>query len=120
MSLIQISLVWAILLSLTGPQCKPAISKWTVVYPLPQIISLTSGNLNNIICASDPPLSLFADPPGDQFSGNGVINNVFYSNVSGVGNQMIQYFYKNQTTGCSNFGQFSLTVVDNPALAIYG
>ena len=33
---------------------------------------------------------------------------------------MIQYFYKNQTTGCSNFGQFSLTVVDNPALAIYG
>lgn len=57
-------------------------------------------NLNPIpmkVCIADGPITLSASDTGIVFSGNGVINNVFYPNLTGTGNQIINFTLSGQT-----------------------
>lgn len=66
------------------------------VNPLPN----PTFNLQDTICIHDT-LVLDANPTGGIFSGPGVVNNVFHTDLSGQGNITLTYSYTDAGTGCS-------------------
>jgi len=54
--------------------------------------AVTFNLLNNTYCLEDESFQLTGgDPPGGQFSGNGVTNNIFYPTEAGIGQHHITY-----------------------------
>ena len=71
-------------------------------------------------CLSDAPVTLFANPAGGSYSGNGIIGNVFYPNIAGVGSHYIKYTVTSSTT-CDAIDSIQVLVGAMPTgLAISG
>jgi hypothetical protein len=67
------------------------------------------------VCLNDEPLILnFATPAGGNYSGTGVVSNMFYSIESGVGSQEITYTYTDPSYGCKNSASSTITVLEIP------
>jgi hypothetical protein len=62
------------------------------------------------LCFNDPELLLLGLPEGGAFSGDGVIDNLFYPSLSGVGPQNITYSYLDDL-GCTNIAN-QIIIVD--------
>jgi hypothetical protein len=63
------------------------------------------------ICADEPFISLDAAlPAGGSYSGAGVLDNVFYPNLAGIGIHTITYSYTNPSTGVIYSCNFTITV----------
>jgi len=77
--------------------CTKDTTQTTIVNPLP-VVSFTG--LSSNYCIYDATF-LIGTPSGGTFSGPGVVGNIFYANVSGVGTFSITYTYQN-SNGCIN------------------
>jgi hypothetical protein len=58
-----------------------------------------------------------ASPPGGEYSGTGVTNNVFDPSISGTGEIWISYSYTDTFTGCSNKDSTYINVYDPVGIA---
>ncbi|MEJ5244805.1 MAG: T9SS type A sorting domain-containing protein [Bacteroidota bacterium] len=68
-----------------------------------------------IVCIDANPITLSgATPAGGVYSGNGVVNGVFYPAQAGVGNHTITYTY--QSVGCTASGTFTISVKPLPEI----
>lgn len=68
------------------------------------------------ICINAQPIELSgADPPGGNYSGNGVSNNSFNPATAGLGVHMITYDYVD-SNGCNNSCQFFIEVKPLPSV----
>ncbi len=71
------------------------------------------------VCINTPPFDLSGGmPAGGEYSGNGVIDNMFYPEVAGVGNHPIIYTYTDDETGCSDYAEQALAVNLAPDVSI--
>jgi hypothetical protein len=71
----------------------------------------TSTSFNTPIYTSTLPVKLSASPIGGTFSGNAVSNNVFEPSKAKLGQNLIQYNFKN-STGCQDVTNFNVIVSD--------
>ena len=71
----------------------------------------TSTSFNTPIYTSSLPVKLNALPTGGTFSGNAVSNNVFEPSKAKLGQNLIQYNFKN-STGCQDVTNFNIVVSD--------
>ncbi|HOM04937.1 MAG TPA: T9SS type A sorting domain-containing protein, partial [Candidatus Kapabacteria bacterium] len=70
-----------------------------------------------IVCIDANPVTLSgATPVGGIYSGNGVVNGVFYPAQAGAGNHIITYTY--QSVGCTVSGTFTISVKPLPEITI--
>ena len=69
------------------------------------------------LCVNSDPVSLRAHDSGGTWSGNGVINDMFYPASAGVGNHTVRYDITDQN-GCSDFDQITITVMPTPNVNI--
>ncbi len=60
------------------------------------------------ICDTTDQINLEALPLGGIFDGDGVVGNLFYPNISGVGTHLISYSYNNE--GCISIDNQEITV----------
>jgi len=77
--------------------CVKDTAKTTIVNPLP-VVSFT--NLDPQYCPYDASY-LMGTPIGGTFSGNGMVGNMFYASISGIGVFDITYTYQDNN-GCIN------------------
>ena len=77
--------------------------------PTPSIL-----NLPFDIAINADPITVFGDPTGGTFSGNGIVSgtNNFDPALAGEGTHAITYTYVHPTTGCTN--QVSQNIIVNP------
>lgn len=68
------------------------------------------------LCVNDPAIVLTAHDLGGIWSGPGVIGNIFYPSLAGVGSHLISYFLNNP--GCSDADTTIITVVPIPDVDI--
>jgi hypothetical protein len=57
--------------------------------------------MNDSACVSDGPIALTGTPAGGVFTGDAVMNNMFYPQVAGPGDHQVQYKYLDEN-GCMN------------------
>ncbi|MCX6269787.1 MAG: FG-GAP-like repeat-containing protein [Bacteroidetes bacterium] len=77
---------------------------------LPPLVVLCPQDIQVIVNAQ--PFDLPAGiPGGGTFSGPGVIANVFYPDIVGVGDYVITYSYTNPNTGCFGSCEFTIHVI---------
>jgi hypothetical protein len=86
-----------------------------VVYELP----LLSGTLDtNSVCINAGSLALSGiTPGGGVYSGNSVLNNIFYPSSAGAGQYSVLYNYVD-TNGCQVDTSMDLTVYSSPSVSI--
>jgi hypothetical protein len=60
-------------------------------------------------CTSGDPIQLIGYPEGGVFNGDGVVDNMFYPNLSGMGTQGITYSYLD-ANGCTNVATENIVV----------
>jgi hypothetical protein len=73
---------------------------------------VTLSGLFPIYCESDPFSILFGEPPGGDFSGHGVTNNLFYPHDAGPGSDTIVYKWAVNEAGCYGY--------DTAFISVYG
>ncbi|MCX6269791.1 MAG: gliding motility-associated C-terminal domain-containing protein [Bacteroidetes bacterium] len=97
--------------------CKNAASTTFNVYNLPDVNWVDPPT---DVCISTPPVTLSGGSPlGGVFSGTGVIGNIFYPSVAGIGTYFITYTFTDNH-GCVNFAPAALTVNELPLLTYTG
>jgi hypothetical protein len=79
--------------------CTSQVDSSVVVHELP-VVNFTIKSLYNIEEATD---TLYGTPWGGTFSGNSIVDTVFYPPTAGIGIHPITYNYTETVTGCSNF-----------------
>ncbi|HPE35482.1 MAG TPA: T9SS type A sorting domain-containing protein [Bacteroidales bacterium] len=108
----EIEGVYDVIYQYTDPNgCTNAANGQIIVNPLPQLncpVDMT------VCCDEDPIVLNQAIPPGGIYSGNNVIEGVFYPDCGITGEFFIQYDYTNPETGCSDNCTFLITVVQLP------
>jgi PKD repeat protein len=77
------------------------------VMPLP---SVTINPVNTLFLNS-PPVSLSALPQGGSWTGNGVINNMFYPDSAGLGTHIVTYQTLPDSFGCIGSGTMQIEVI---------
>lgn len=98
----------------TAPNgCTNSANQQIIVKPLPNV-SCPQGF--TVCCNSNPIPLNNATPAGGIYTGQGVINNVFYPSCSTIGTFPITYTYISPTTGCSNTCVFNITVAPLPVV----
>ena len=95
--------------------CTKDTSLTTIVNPLP-VVSFTG--LASHYCAYDAAY-LTGTPTGGTFSGPGMVDNMFYANISGVGTFNITYAYLD-SNGCVNSQTQQTTVTAIPSVNFAG
>jgi hypothetical protein len=80
------------------------------VNPIPSVSINTLTN-NAMISKSASQIVLSGTPSGGNFSGFGVINNIFYPNNAQLGTNVISYNYSS-TAGCSGYSTRNFIVYD--------
>ncbi len=65
------------------------------------------------LCHSDPPVTLLAEPEGGTFTGNGIMNGVFYPQVTGPGVWPLTYSYTD-SYGCTGTANQDASVIYCP------
>lgn len=84
------------------------------VVPVPQ----ATFTLVDSVCVDDSPIQLTGGSPnGGVYSGNGVINGVFYPDVAGAGNHTLTYIVSN-SLGCSDTAQSAIHVLTLPSTPV--
>ena len=74
--------------------------------------------LDSIMCINDTPLPLiYGSPTGGVYSGTGVIDDIYYPNIAGIGFNYIYYTYTN-IYGCSITVADSMTILDLPSVEL--
>ena len=87
----------------------PAMS--TVVVTINDLPTISFKPFNSS-CVTDSAFVLdIADPPGGDYSGDGVMGNIFDPAVAGAGETVITYTYTNPVTGCTNVASTILQVL---------
>lgn len=91
--------------------CTGTASVTVGVNPNPQVsFSSLSGS-----CSNEPPFTLSnGSPSGGTYSGPGVISNMFYPPVAGVGTHVLTYSYTD-SNGCSGEATQTVTVNTTPS-----
>jgi len=76
--------------------------------------TITGFGVDSIVCvtASPLPLNFSTELTGGRWSGNGVVNNVFYPSLADIGTHSLRY--TNQSLDCDIAGNRNLTVVGLP------
>ncbi len=70
------------------------------------------------VCLTATPFALnVASPVGGVYSGNGVLNGVFYPQTAGLGAHTITYTYTDEN-GCTNSATFTITVFQTPVVTV--
>jgi len=70
------------------------------------------------VCLTATPFALnVASPVGGVYSGNGVLNDVFYPQTAGLGAHTITYTYTD-ANGCTNSATFTITVFQTPVVTV--
>ena len=70
------------------------------------------------VCLTATPFALnVASPVGGVYSGNGVLNGVFYPQTAGLGAHTITYTYTD-ANGCTNSATFTITVFQTPVVTV--
>ncbi len=94
-----------------GSGCSNAASGNIIVNSLPQ---LECPDDFTLCCDSGPLVLNLALPSGGVYSGDGVIENVFYPDCSLIGDVVITYTYSDPATNCQNECSFVISVVSLP------
>jgi PKD repeat protein len=71
---------------------------------------------NLTLCKDSPPLPLTGIPDGGTFTGNGVVNNIFYPNLANINANSIEYLFVNTNT-CSTVASKIISVVGQPGIS---
>lgn len=96
----------------TAPNgCSNSANAQIIVNPLPIV---TCPENITICCDSDPIQLNSAVPTGGVYTGDGVIDGVFYPDCDNPGDFLITYSYINPSTGCQNSCSFTITVAPLP------
>ncbi len=75
--------------------------------------------LGEDLCEDAPIVSLSgATPIGGNWDGDGIQGNNFNSQLAGIGNHTITYYYMNPTTGCSNSKSLDMTIHPIPEIFV--
>lgn len=85
-----------------------------VVNPLPVV------GINPIpagVCMTATPIALTGTPAGGVFTGNGIVANVFYPNLAGVGSHTLTYTYTNANS-CTSTAAVTIQVYAMPTVTI--
>ena len=91
-----------------GTGCTGCCEFNMVVKPLPNVTCPDDFN----VCYNQPPFNLSGgNPIPGTYTGWGVVNNVFYPAVAGVGSHTITYCYFDPQMNCSNCCTFVITVL---------
>lgn len=95
--------------------CVTTITKSSIVYTIPSSLTITNPSQSSYLSTSDPEPILGTTFPGTIFStsGNGVANNYFYPSAI-LGSTNIRYNLTNTFTGCTNFTNKSINVINSP------
>jgi len=99
-----------------GNNCLNTDTQTTVVTPM---ISVSIVGLASDYCVDNLPDTIFGNPPGGVFTGNGMYGNVFYPDSAGVGDHTIQYTYTDPN-GCVNDIIQNVEVHGLPFVDFYG
>jgi len=68
------------------------------------------------LCVDDPPIGLIGAEPGGIWSGNGVVDNLFYPNIAGPGIHRVDYILN--TENCIDADSIYITVMPLPIINI--
>ncbi|HXH19099.1 MAG TPA: T9SS type A sorting domain-containing protein [Chitinophagales bacterium] len=97
--------------------CVSADTQQVTVFPLPQIDFIIS---DSVVCISDTPVLLQANPDGGIFSGIGVIDSFFHPAIAGTGNSFFITYSFTDSNGCSAKVDRRIAVKNNPVVSIMG
>lgn len=99
----------------TAPNgCKDSAMATMNVFPLPNLFFAPPADL----CIDSGPVALNGGfPVGGQYSGTAVADTFFFPNVSGPGQQQIDYTYTD-AFGCTNTTSVSVEVFDLPQVSL--
>lgn len=80
---------------------------------------ITFNNPPNAVCENANPVNLnnWVTPAGGTWSGNGVLNNIFYPSYPGASTAVLNYTKTNQY-GCTASNSFALTINQTPDLNV--
>ncbi|MCX6269720.1 MAG: cohesin domain-containing protein [Bacteroidetes bacterium] len=95
-----------------GNGCSNFATQTILVSPLPEVTFEPVAAL----CVDAAPVVLVGSPDGGEFSGTGVVGNMFEPALAGPGTWVITYTYTDGN-GCSNFATQTVTV--NPLPEVY-
>ena len=99
---------------LEANSCLASTSSTVTVSSLP-VVNLDS---LNPICLNDSPFVLNGgSPAGGFYSGNGISNGIFNSQITGIGNFNINYIFTD-SLGCTNNSEISLNVKPLPNITL--
>jgi len=99
----------------TAPNgCANSANQQILVKPLPTV---TCPQGFTVCCSSNPIPLNNATPVGGNYSGQGVVDNVFYPSCTSIGSFPITYTYTSPSTGCQNTCQFVITVAPLPVVS---
>gem|GEM_PF-1469843 len=105
---------WTITYTYTdGNGCVSFATQDIIVNPLP-VVSLEP---LAPVCVDADPVALVGDPIGGVYSGNGVMNDMFYPAVAGVGTWTITYTFTDGN-GCVSFATQDITVNPLPVVTL--
>ncbi|MCX6271995.1 MAG: T9SS type A sorting domain-containing protein, partial [Bacteroidetes bacterium] len=94
-----------------GNNCTNYATQTITVYALPMVTFQPLA----AVCIDAQPVALIGYPEGGSFNGTGVVGNMFYPAVAGVGTFEIIYTYTNEN-GCTSFATQFITVYELPAV----
>ena len=95
--------------------CDAYDTTYITVMPLPVVAIDLVGTL----FLNAPPVTLSATPSGGTFSGNGVINGIFYPATAGLGTHIISFTSFADRYGCTGFDTIHVHVVMPPLPTAY-
>lgn len=90
-----------------GNGCSDSDQITVTVMPEPPVHIFPIGTLYR----NTPPVILTADPPGGSWTGEGVINNMFYPDTAGLGTHVISYQTLPDKYGCTASDTIHIDVI---------
>ena len=88
-----------------------SLQPYTIIHNEDIVVELL--DLQEEYCVNGAPLVLHGQPEGGVFIGTGIIDSLFYPEISNVGTFTITYFYENEE-GCSGFDVKTIKVLRAP------
>lgn len=104
--------------SISGTNLYGCTDTTSAVITINPVTPVSITNIDSLVCAGTPPVTLAASPAGGIFSGSGITGGIFYPDSIGTGaTSVIRYSYTN-SSGCFSSDSIAVTVIPSPSLSV--